>query len=125
MATKKPKRPASLHARRIHARSLLGRCRWPWLVPVVLVALLVWFWTPINGYADVGASYGARVACSCRYIGGRSLGDCRKDFEPGMGLVMLSEDTAAKSVTARFPLLASQTATFHDGPGCVLEPWDD
>ncbi len=120
MATKKPKRPASLHAPGLH-----GHRRWLWLVPLTLAALLVWFWTPISGYADAGASYGARVACSCRYIGGRSLGDCRKDFEPGMGLVMLSEDTAAKSVTARFPLLASQTATFRDGPGCVLEPWDD
>jgi hypothetical protein len=119
MATKKPKPLQSLRAR------LRTRRRWPWLVPVVLAGLLVWFWTPINGYADAGASYGARVACSCRYVGGRSLGDCRKDFEPGMGLVMLSEDTAAKSVTARFPLLASQTATFRDGPGCVLEPWDD
>ncbi|MCW1401503.1 hypothetical protein OKA06_03865 [Novosphingobium sp. MW5] len=120
MATKKPQSSVSLQGR---------RRRWPprWLGLLALVplALLVWFWTPVNGYAQTGASYGARVACSCRYVAGRSLGDCRKDFEEGMGLVMLSEDAAAKSVTARFPLLASQTATYRDGPGCVLEPWDD
>jgi hypothetical protein len=28
-------------------------------------------------------------------------------------------------VTARFPLLASKTATFRDGQGCVLETWAD
>ena len=73
-----------------------------------VLCLLGWFWTPLNGYARTGAAYGARVACSCRFVGGRPLGDCRKDFEPGMALVTLGEDTRAKSVTARFPLLASQ-----------------
>ena len=88
-------------------------------------ALLAWFWKPLNGYADAGASYGARVACSCRYLGGRALRDCRKDFVPGMALITLSEDNKAKSVTARFPLLASQTAQFRQGEGCVLEKWED
>ncbi|BEV02329.1 hypothetical protein [Novosphingobium olei] len=86
-------------------------------------ALIGFFWKPLHGYAIAGASYGARVGCSCRYAGGRSLSDCRKDFEPGMGLVSLSEDNDAKSVTARFPLLAKQTATYREGWGCVLQPW--
>ena len=86
-------------------------------------ALLAWFWGPLNGYARIGAAYGARVACSCRFEGGRVLGDCRKDFEPGMELVMLSEDAEAKSVTARFPLLARETAIYREGEGCRLEPW--
>jgi hypothetical protein len=90
---------------------------------VLIVVLLATFWRPLNGYAQTGAAYGARVACSCRFVGGRSLDDCKKDFEPGMELVMLSENAEAKSVTARFPLLASQTATYRDGPGCQLEPW--
>lgn len=86
---------------------------------------LLWFRGPLQGYARVGAAYGARVACSCRFEGGRSLGDCRKDFEPGMELVMLSEDAEAKSVTARFPLLARETATYREGEGCRLEPWHE
>ena len=85
--------------------------------------VFAWFWETINGYAQVGASYGARVACSCRYAGGRTLSDCTKDFEPGMGMISLSEDLKAHSVTARFPLLASQTATYREGLGCQLEPW--
>lgn len=101
------------------------RRRWPWLVLALLAGLLAWFWQPLNGFAQTGASYGARVACSCRFVGGRSLEDCRKDFEPGMELVMLSEDVAGKSVTARFPLLSTQTATYFEGAGCRLEPWRD
>lgn len=89
----------------------------------LLGGLLALFWKPLNGYAEAGSAYGARVGCSCRYVGGRDLADCRKDFEPGMELVRLSEDAAAKSVTATFPLLASHTATYHEGPGCQLEPW--
>ena len=87
------------------------------------VILLTWFWKPLSGSAVAAASYGAKVTCSCRYIGGRSLQDCRKDFVSGMGLVSLSEDAKAKSVTARFPLIARQTATFREGEGCVLEKW--
>lgn len=109
---------AALAKRRKRRRALLG-------VAAVLAALVAWFWQPLNGYAITGASYGARVGCSCRYVGGRSLADCRKDFEPGMELVILSEDADARSVTARFPLLASQTATFREGEGCRLEPWHD
>lgn len=103
--------------------------RSPWRRRVLLLGLglvgvlLALFWTPLNGYARTGAAYGARVACSCHYVGGRSLGDCARDFEPGMELVMLSADAEARSVTARFPLLASETATYREGPGCQLEPW--
>jgi hypothetical protein len=91
----------------------------------LVLGLAVWFWGPLNAFAQTGAAYGARVACSCRYVGGRGLGDCKKDFEKGMELIMLSEDAAAKSVTARFPLLASETASYHPGLGCQLEPWRD
>ena len=110
--------PALDQPRRLRRRILL-------LGLGLLVALTAWFWTPINGFAELGASYGARVGCSCRFVGGRSLADCRKDFEPGMELVMLSEDTAAKSVTATFPLLASHTARLMDGEGCRIDPWKD
>lgn len=92
---------------------------------VLAAGALAWFWKPLNSYAVTGASYGARVACSCRFVGGRELSDCKNDFEPGMELIMLSEDDEARSVTARFPLLSSQTATYREGAGCVPEPWED
>ena len=74
-------------------------------------------------YAATGASYGARVACSCRYLGGRSLADCHKDMEGPVAWVSLSENAATQSVTARYPLLSGQTATFRPGWGCQLQPW--
>ena len=95
------------------------------LAVLAAAILLAWFWKPLNGYAEAGASYGAKVTCACRYIGGRSLEDCRKDFVPGMALVTLSEDAKARTVTARFPLLSSQTAQYREGEGCLLPPWAD
>ena len=93
---------------------------------VVLVAALgavAWFWTSISGNAAAAASVGARIACSCHFVEGRPLGQCRDDFEPGMGMVTLSADESARSVTARVLLLSKQTATLREGAGCVLEPW--
>jgi hypothetical protein len=70
---------------------------------------------------ELGVGYAARVACACRFIGGRSLADCRKDFEPGMELIRLSEDAGARSVTASVPLLASRTARLDPLLGCQPE----
>ncbi|MDP3906205.1 hypothetical protein [Novosphingobium sp.] len=93
------------------------------LLTVLAAAALAWFWQPLNSFAVTGASYAARVGCSCRFVGGRDLADCRKDFESGMELITLSADYPGKSVTARFPLLATQTATYREGEGCRLQPW--
>ena len=103
-----------------------GRRIWPraLFVLVVLGGTAGWYYrTPIAGYTATGAAFGARTACSCRYVAGRPLGDCKKDFEPGMEVVFLSDDPATKSVTAWVPLLASATAQHREGFGCVLEPW--
>lgn len=101
--------------------------RWPLVLAVLalIAAGVAWYFrAPMAGYSQTAAAYSARVACSCRFVGGRSLEDCEKDKLSGMELVMLSENADAKSVTARFPLLASETAILRDGYGCVLEPWD-
>lgn len=114
MATVNPALPS---LRRTRRRALL-------LGLALVAALVAWFWAPLHAYAMAGTSYGARVACSCRYLGGRSLADCRKDFEPGMELIMLSDSAADKSVTATFPLVARQTARLIPGEGCRLDRWD-
>jgi len=100
---------------------------------LVILALLLaalglglWFYrAPITGYTTTATSFAARTACACHFIGGRAIAQCRDDLEPGMGFVMLSVDQAGKSVTARLPALSTQTATYREGWGCLLEPWQD
>ncbi|MBY0344160.1 MAG: hypothetical protein K2Q29_09920 [Sphingomonadales bacterium] len=109
------------------ARTRTGR-RWGLWV-LAIIALVVGtaafaFREPISGYGSIASAYSARVACSCRYVAGRPLDDCSKDKLAGMELVTLVEDDETKSVTARFPLVASATATYRKGYGCVLEPWE-
>ena len=101
--------------------------RWLWLA-LIAIALLgaswIVFGENFRRTAEAGTAYGARIACSCRFVAGRSLGDCSKDKVAGMELIRLSEDQAAKSVTASIPLVASDTAFYREGYGCVLQPYE-
>jgi hypothetical protein len=122
MATAKPHR--SIRGGPLRQGPRRHRLRGALLAVVALgLILLAVFWRNIHQQGMIAAAYGARVACSCHYIAGRGLKDCRKDFEPGMGLVMLSANAAKHSITARVPLVASQTASFREGEGCLLQPW--
>lgn len=104
------------------------RTRWGlWLLAIIAVLVggaAFAFRAEIGGYGSVSAAYTARVACSCRFVAGRPLKDCAKDKLAGMEAVTLVEDVEAKSVTSRFPLVASATATYREGYGCVLEPYE-
>lgn len=90
------------------------------LFVLILVAVFAYNYSFIKGQLGIGTAYGARVACSCHYIGGRDLTDCEKDFEPGMEIIGLSLDDEKRRVTASVPLLASNTAEFREGWGCVM-----
>jgi hypothetical protein len=70
---------------------------------------------------ELGVGYAARVACGCRYIGNRPIGDCKKDFEPGMEPIQLSDDPATKTVTASVPFIARRSATYDPVLGCQPE----
>lgn len=99
-------------------------------MPVLLAGLIAAAWfspfgQQLRGDALAGTAYGARVACSCRFVAGRSMEDCAKDKLAGMELVRLTADDAAKSVTASLPPVASATARLRDGYGCVLDRWDE
>lgn len=47
------------------------------------------------------------------------LASCEKDFEPGMGLVSVSDDPDNKRVTASVPLLAEAVAERRGEFGCI------
>lgn len=87
---------------------------------VILLAVLAYNYSFIKGQLSLGTAYGARVACSCHYVGGRDLADCEKDFEPGMELISLTLDDEKRRVSASVPLLASATAEFREGWGCIM-----
>lgn len=90
------------------------------VIGVLLLALLFWQLPYWRAQAATGAAYGARMGCSCHFVEGRAAATCPADFEPGMGLVSLSVDDEAKTATASVPLLASRTARFVAGSGCLL-----
>ena len=100
-------------------RILLG------VVVVLGLTLGAGFWY-VRAHAaqlQLGVGYAARVACACRYIGGRDLKSCYKDFEPGMEPITLTDDTAARTVTASVPLIASRSVKFDPVLGCQPEPF--
>lgn len=103
------------------------RRAWRWAIALALLAAAlaaVWFSSfgqGLRGDATAGVAYGARVACSCRFVAGRSLEDCAKDKLAGMEMIRLSADEDAKSVTASVPLVATETARLREGYGCVLD----
>ena len=105
------------------AKAPRGRFRTARNVALAVVAIgvlwLIWNWGSIKGQAQLGASYGAHVTCSCRYIAGRDLKSCETDFEPGMELVSLSDDPENKRVTASVPFLAEAVAERRGLFGCV------
>lgn len=100
-----------------------GRSKFKWVllvIAVMIVAALIYAWPAMRAYSQTGAAYSARIVCSCRYIGGRGLEDCEKDLEPGMEVVRLSEAAKAKRIDATVPLMASESAEYREGFGCVL-----
>ncbi|MBZ9649463.1 hypothetical protein K9B33_18155 [Sphingobium sp. 3R8] len=104
---------------------MLVRRKW-WisggLLVLALLALVAWQWTTLGARARLGAAYGARIGCSCRYVEGRAMGSCEADKEPGMGLVRLTDLPEVRAVEASVPLLARRTARFKPGWGCLLDP---
>jgi membrane protein DedA with SNARE-associated domain len=101
-----------------------GASRLKWAAAIILliaVGYVVWQLPTWRAMAQTGTAYGARIGCSCRFVQGRPIGQCATDFEPGMEAVSLSENAEERSVTARVPLLASHTARFVRGTGCVLD----
>ncbi len=76
---------------------------------------------PWGKRADLASGYVAHVVCSCRYGGGRDMKSCATDFEPGMEMVRMSDDPAAKRITAWVPMVAQRSAHFEPGYGCTFD----
>lgn len=92
------------------------------VIPLILLIAAVSYAVRMKPTVELGVGYGAHVVCSCRYIGGREMESCYNDYEPGMEMISVAEDEENKRITASVPLLASRSAQFREGLGCVLEP---
>jgi hypothetical protein len=92
------------------------------IVLLVLLIAVVVYAMRMKPTVELGVGYGAHVVCSCRYIGGRDMESCYNDYEPGMEMVSMTDDPEERRITASVPLLASRSAQFREGLGCVLEP---
>lgn len=106
------------------------RSRRIWLaVPVLLVAALaagaIRYGPDAVDRAQLGTDFGARVACSCHFVEGRPIDQCRADFEPGMTMVRLSVEEETETIIASVPMLASTRASHRPGWGCVPERWNN
>lgn len=115
MATVKPK-PAST--------GQPGRPRWQIYLAGAVGALLllgVLLWRAYAGQIELGTAYAARIGCSCHYVAGRSLEDCARDLEDGMGAISLSADPEEKSVTGTALLMVSNSAHYREGWGCQID----
>ena len=105
---------------------MLTRRRWWWGALALLFGAVLGGWLyarSITPMLELGVGYAARVACGCRFVEGRPLTQCRDDFEAGMEPIRLTEDAAARSVTAYVPLIASRTARLDPVLGCQIEPF--
>lgn len=104
---------------------MVVRSKWWMIAGLLLLALLVtlgWNWSTLSAQARLGSAYGARMTCSCHYVEGRSMQNCQGDKAPGMAMVRLSDKPDERAVEAHVPLLASRTARFKPGWGCLLDP---
>ncbi len=117
-----PAQPPAIHPVGYSGPEPRHRLRW-WmaLAMALILGFGAWQYPEWKAMAEAGTAYGARVGCSCRFVEGRDLKSCETDFEPGMGMVSLSEDLAAKRVTASTPFLASHSAVYAGDSGCLLE----
>lgn len=96
--------------------------RWALYALGTLALLYLAFnWPRWTERAQVATGFGSRIACSCRYIEGRSLESCKGDFKglDGMGLVRFTDDPTHRVVHASVPLLAKRKSMFRQGYGCM------
>lgn len=105
------------------------KTRLDWRIVALLVGLAIlifcwWNWAAWQRKAGIAAGFGARIACSCRYVEGRGLDSCDSDFAalPQMRFVHLRDRPEERTVEAGIPFLASRSARAVPEFGCVIEP---
>ncbi len=70
-------------------------------------------------FAKIGTAYGAKMVCSCRFVAGRPMESCRKDFTLDLSAINFSERDNTIKASVLGGLVKSE-ARFEPGLGCAL-----
>ncbi len=111
MATESLNRPKKSRMRKLSISVLL--------IIAIILGYILYNMASFTGNAQLGTAYASHIMCSCRYIQGRSLEDCQKDFEPGMDIVHISDDPTNKRLTASVTFLSEAVAEYRGDFGCI------
>lgn len=90
------------------------------VVVLLGLAFLGWY-VPTRKAVDVGAAMLAKQVCSCIYLAGRSLEECRADQFETMDPIMVEALREVGRVRAWIPGFGERTALYREGLGCNLE----
>ncbi len=79
------------------------------------------WYLPTRQAVDIGAGMLAKQVCSCIYVAGREVADCRADLFQAMDPIQLEVLRDEGRVRAWIPTLGERTAIHREGLGCTLE----
>lgn len=95
------------------------------IVPAVVLAVVLGLALgPVRQMAadgEVVARAVAKTACSCIFVAGRTLAECRRDDPPGFDLADAWVDPAEKQVTASMFWLIRARAQYLGDEGCLTD----
>ncbi|WP_339829959.1 hypothetical protein [uncultured Parvibaculum sp.] len=94
------------------------------VLAVVLAVLIGLALGPVRQMAadgEVVARAVAKTACSCIFVAGRTLEECRRDDPPGFDRADAWVDPAKKEVTASMFRLARASAQYRGAEGCLTD----
>lgn len=99
------------------------KMRW-WILGGLALALVAGgvYAARVADQAGVAAAAMAKVACSCVFVGGRTLDACRADDPPGFEQVAVEIDETGKAAVARLLGVITRRAAYSETYGCTLEP---
>jgi hypothetical protein len=84
---------------------------------------LAWrgWYLPTRDAVAIGAGLLAKQVCSCVYVAGRELDDCRADQMASTDPIQLEVRASEQRVRAWLPAFAERSAIHRAGFGCTLE----
>lgn len=69
--------------------------------------------------AYLGTAYAAKVTCSCLFVSGRNLDNCKTDYDPNVA-GLFAWEVGKEDVTVRALGVFSSHARYEEGFGCTL-----